>query len=106
LLDAFALVPAYLRDVQDSASLGYNGVLPWRSDQGLELTGSILESWGFDIILIPVTEFLKTGGAVHCLALDIGDESIIQVNQEIEFNRYQKFLKRHAICEQDHTRPW
>ena len=40
LLDAYALVPAYLRDVGDAASFGYNGVLPWRSDQGLELTRS------------------------------------------------------------------
>jgi len=29
---------------------------------------SILESWGFDIFLTPVTEFLKAGGAMHCLA--------------------------------------
>jgi hypothetical protein len=45
------------------------------------------KSWGFDVLLTPVTEFIKAGGAVHCLALDMSDEPIIQVNQEMEYNR-------------------
>jgi arginine dihydrolase len=31
--------------------------------------GRILERWGFTICISPVGEFLKAGGAVHCLAL-------------------------------------
>lgn len=33
--------------------------------------GRILEQWGFTVCLSPVSEFLKAGGAVHCLALAI-----------------------------------
>ncbi len=33
--------------------------------------GRILERWGFMICVSPVSEFLKAGGAVHCLALDL-----------------------------------
>ncbi len=32
----------------------------------------ILEKWGFDICISPVSEFLKAGGGVHCLTLDLG----------------------------------
>lgn len=31
----------------------------------------ILERWGFMICVSPVSEFIKAGGAVHCLALDL-----------------------------------
>lgn len=31
--------------------------------------GRILEHWGFTVCISPVSEFLKAGGAVHCLAL-------------------------------------
>jgi N-dimethylarginine dimethylaminohydrolase len=31
--------------------------------------GRILERWGFTICISPVSEFLKAGGAVHCLTL-------------------------------------
>lgn len=31
--------------------------------------GRILERWGFTICVSPVSEFLKAGGAVHCLTL-------------------------------------
>jgi N-dimethylarginine dimethylaminohydrolase len=31
--------------------------------------GHILERWGFTLCISPVSEFLKAGGAVHCLAL-------------------------------------
>ena len=31
--------------------------------------GRILESWGFDVCVTPVTEFLKAGGGVRCLTL-------------------------------------
>lgn len=31
--------------------------------------GRILEGWGFDICIAPVSEFLKAGGAVRCLTL-------------------------------------
>jgi N-dimethylarginine dimethylaminohydrolase len=34
---------------------------------------SILEGWGLDVFVTPVTEFLKAGGAVHCLALPLGE---------------------------------
>ncbi len=33
--------------------------------------GRILERWGFMICVSPVSEFIKAGGAVHCLALDL-----------------------------------
>jgi N-dimethylarginine dimethylaminohydrolase len=29
----------------------------------------ILERWGFTICISPVSEFLKAGGALHCLVL-------------------------------------
>lgn len=35
--------------------------------------GRILESWGFTICISAVSEFLKAGGAVHCLALALHD---------------------------------
>ncbi|HYU75729.1 MAG TPA: arginine deiminase-related protein [Ktedonobacteraceae bacterium] len=31
--------------------------------------GRILERWGFTICISPVSEFLKAGGAIHCLVL-------------------------------------
>jgi arginine dihydrolase len=31
--------------------------------------GSLLEQWGFTVCVSPVSEFLKAGGAVHCMAL-------------------------------------
>lgn len=31
--------------------------------------GRMLEHWGFTICISPVSEFLKAGGAVHCLTL-------------------------------------
>jgi ornithine--oxo-acid transaminase len=31
--------------------------------------GRTLEEWGFDVAVVPVTEFLKAGGSVHCLTL-------------------------------------
>jgi N-dimethylarginine dimethylaminohydrolase len=31
--------------------------------------GRVLERWGFTVCLSPTSEFLKAGGAVHCLAL-------------------------------------
>ncbi len=31
--------------------------------------GRILERWGFTVCISPVSEFLKAGGAVHCLTL-------------------------------------
>lgn len=34
---------------------------------------SILEGWELDVFVTPVTEFLKAGGAVHCLALPVGE---------------------------------
>jgi N-dimethylarginine dimethylaminohydrolase len=33
--------------------------------------GRILERWGYMICVSPVSEFIKAGGAVHCLALDL-----------------------------------
>jgi N-dimethylarginine dimethylaminohydrolase len=33
--------------------------------------GRILESWGFDVCVSPVSEFLKAGGAVRCLTLPL-----------------------------------
>jgi N-dimethylarginine dimethylaminohydrolase len=35
--------------------------------------GRILERWGFTVCISPISEFLKAGGAVHCLALDLDD---------------------------------
>jgi N-dimethylarginine dimethylaminohydrolase len=29
----------------------------------------ILESWGYDVCVSPVTEFMKAGGGVRCLTL-------------------------------------
>jgi ornithine--oxo-acid transaminase len=31
--------------------------------------GKVLESWGFDVVVCPVNEFLKAGGGVRCLTL-------------------------------------
>jgi len=31
-----------------------------------------LEGWGFDVLVTPVSEFLKAGGSVHCLTLRFG----------------------------------
>ena len=31
--------------------------------------GRILESWGFDVAVCPVDEFLKAGGGCRCLTL-------------------------------------
>jgi N-dimethylarginine dimethylaminohydrolase len=33
--------------------------------------GRILEQWGFDVCVSPVSEFLKAGGAVRCLTLPL-----------------------------------
>jgi N-dimethylarginine dimethylaminohydrolase len=33
--------------------------------------GRILEGWGFDVCVSPVSEFLKAGGAVRCLTLPL-----------------------------------
>jgi ornithine--oxo-acid transaminase len=33
--------------------------------------GRILERWGFTICITPVSEFLKAGGGVHCLTLNL-----------------------------------
>jgi N-dimethylarginine dimethylaminohydrolase len=33
--------------------------------------GRILESWGYDVCVSPVSEFLKAGGAVRCLTLPL-----------------------------------
>jgi ornithine--oxo-acid transaminase len=33
--------------------------------------GRLLERWGFTICVTPVSEFLKAGGGVHCLTLDL-----------------------------------
>lgn len=33
--------------------------------------GRVLESWGFNVCVTPISEFLKAGGAVHCLALPL-----------------------------------
>ena len=41
--------------------------------------GRILERWGFTICISPVSEFLKAGGAVHCLTLAL-DGSFSQYN--------------------------
>jgi N-dimethylarginine dimethylaminohydrolase len=43
--------------------------------------GRILEHWGFTICISPVSEFLKAGGAVHCLTLAL-DESFSQERGE------------------------
>ena len=31
--------------------------------------GRVLESWGFEIVVCPVDEFLKAGGGCRCLTL-------------------------------------
>jgi N-dimethylarginine dimethylaminohydrolase len=31
--------------------------------------GKVLESWGFEVCVSPVTEFMKAGGGVRCLTL-------------------------------------
>jgi len=31
----------------------------------------VLDRWGFDVCVVPVSEFLKAGGAVHCLTLPL-----------------------------------
>ena len=33
--------------------------------------GRILERWGYDVCVSPVSEFLKAGGAVRCLTLPL-----------------------------------
>ena len=33
--------------------------------------GRILERWGFDVCVSPVSEFIKAGGAVRCLTLPL-----------------------------------
>lgn len=33
--------------------------------------GRVLEGWGFDICVVSVSEFLKAGGAIHCLTLPL-----------------------------------
>jgi len=38
--------------------------------------GRILEQWGFTVRVSPVSEFLKAGGAVHCLALALHGPSL------------------------------
>jgi arginine dihydrolase len=45
--------------------------------------GRILERWGFTICISPVSEFLKSGGAVHCLTLNL-HELFPQANMEDE----------------------
>jgi N-dimethylarginine dimethylaminohydrolase len=35
--------------------------------------GRILERWGFTVCISPISEFLKAGGAVHCLALGLNE---------------------------------
>ena len=45
--------------------------------------GRILERWGFTICVSPVSEFLKAGGAVHCLTLAL-HESFSQADMEGE----------------------
>lgn len=34
--------------------------------------GRVLERWGYDICVSPVGEFIKAGGAAHCLSLALG----------------------------------
>lgn len=48
--------------------------------------GRILERWGFTICISPVGEFLKAGGAVHCLALAL-HESLSSIDEQQELER-------------------
>jgi N-dimethylarginine dimethylaminohydrolase len=36
--------------------------------------GMQLEAWGFDVVVAPVTEFLKAGGGCRCLTLALDVE--------------------------------
>jgi N-dimethylarginine dimethylaminohydrolase len=36
--------------------------------------GRILEGWGYEICVAPVGEFLKAGGAAHCMCLSLGGQ--------------------------------
>jgi N-dimethylarginine dimethylaminohydrolase len=49
----------------NSVVIGQNIVMPACPPR----VGRILESWGFDVCVSPVTEFMKAGGGVRCLTL-------------------------------------
>ena len=49
----------------NSVVIGTNMVMPACPPR----VGRILESWGFDVCVSPVTEFMKAGGGVRCLTL-------------------------------------
>jgi N-dimethylarginine dimethylaminohydrolase len=49
----------------NSVVIGTNMVMPNCPAR----VGRVLESWGFDICVSPVTEFMKAGGGVRCLTL-------------------------------------
>ena len=46
--------------------------------------GHILEQWGYTICVSPMSEFLKAGGAAHCLTLPLHHKSITQENHSDE----------------------
>jgi N-dimethylarginine dimethylaminohydrolase len=49
----------------NSVVIGTNMVMPACPPR----VGRILESWGYDVCVSPVTEFMKAGGGVRCLTL-------------------------------------
>jgi N-dimethylarginine dimethylaminohydrolase len=49
----------------NSVVIGSNIVMPACPPR----VGRILEGWGFDVCVSPVTEFMKAGGGVRCLTL-------------------------------------
>jgi N-dimethylarginine dimethylaminohydrolase len=49
----------------NSVVIGTNMVMPNCPPR----VGRILEGWGFDICVSPVSEFMKAGGGVRCLTL-------------------------------------
>jgi len=58
----------------------FGGDRPEHGDAGLPPgSGAFLESWGFNVCVSPVTEFMKAGGGVRCLtlALDVASSPFI-----------------------------
>ncbi len=51
--------------------------------------GRILERWGYTICISPVSEFLKAGGAVHCLALAL--------NGSFTENQRSRNMRHHGV---------
>jgi N-dimethylarginine dimethylaminohydrolase len=67
--------------------------------------GRILERWGFMICVSPVSEFIKAGGAVHCLALDLHgplSQSEAEVQSQGETGAYMETMQQKQAEETFH----